>query len=333
MPAPVTRPEPETVTDTDGDAGGGAAAAKVALTAIVLAVPVETVHVELVPLQAPLQPVKALPLFGVATRVTLVFAVSVAEHVEPLLPHVMPPPVTVPGPEAETFRVAPPVKLAVTLRDADIDTVHVVAVPPHAPVQPPKLAPVFGVATSVTDALAANDAEQTVAPLPQLIAPLPPVTPPGPLTVTLRVTAGTKVALTLVSADTVTVQLPLPLQAPPQPVNVYPDDGVAVSVTDALSASVAVQADGQLSPPPVIVPFPFTVADSVFVDPDASHAALTVVLPESVTVHDCAVPLHPPPQPANAVLVVAGVSKRVSVEPVRRLLHEHADSVAVSTPQ
>ena len=55
-------------------------------------------------------------------------------------------------------------------------TVQVVVVPPHAPLQPAKIAPVVGVATRETVPFWANVAEQTVAPLPQLIAPVPPVT-------------------------------------------------------------------------------------------------------------------------------------------------------------
>ena len=80
--------------------------------------------------------------------------------------------------------VVPPVNVAVTLFDWFICTVHVVAVPPQAPVQPVKVAPVAGVATSVIDALAVKFEEQMLPPFPQLIAPLPPLTLPLPLTVT-----------------------------------------------------------------------------------------------------------------------------------------------------
>src|SRR5579884_445862 len=132
----------------------------------------------------------------------------------------MPPPLTVPGPFAVTVRVVPALNFALTLLEELIETVQVVAEPPQAPVQPRKLAPVCGVATSVTVAFAAKGAEQTLAPLPQLIAPLPPLTFPAPLTSTLSVTACAKLAVTLWSADIVSVHEPVPEQSPPHPVKV-----------------------------------------------------------------------------------------------------------------
>src|SRR5262249_56014636 len=70
-------------------------------------------------------------------------------------------------------------------------------------------------------------------PLPGVIPP--PVTRPGPVTETLRSTSVVEppenVAVTLFALVIVTVQAwPVPLQAPPHPVNVDPDSGVAVSV-------------------------------------------------------------------------------------------------------
>src|SRR5579884_4215392 len=125
----------------------------------------------------------------------------------------MPPPLTVPGPFAVTVRVVPALNFALTLLEELIETVQVVAEPPQAPVQPRKLAPVCGVATSVTVAFAAKGAEQTLAPLPQL-------TFPAPLTSTLSVTACAKLAVTLWSADIVSVHEPVPEQSPPHPVKV-----------------------------------------------------------------------------------------------------------------
>ena len=75
------------------------------------------------------------------------------------MPQLIPPPVTVPFPLTETVSVKPavgggvaPLNVAVTFLDWFIETVQVVAVPPQAPVQPRKVAPVAGVATSVTEA-------------------------------------------------------------------------------------------------------------------------------------------------------------------------------------
>src|SRR5579884_2879908 len=191
--------------------------ANAADTAVVLD-PTVTVHVDDVPEHAPPQPANDVPDSGHAVSVTIAFACCGALQVPPWLPHVIPPPLTVPGPVAETVSVAALAKDAVTLFDAFIETVQVVAVPPHAPVQPRNAPPAGGVATSVTLALAANGAEHTFAPLPQLIAPLPPLTFPVPLTVTLSVTEGAKVAVTLRSADIVSVHEPVPVQSPVQPV-------------------------------------------------------------------------------------------------------------------
>ena len=182
-----------------------------------------TVQVTTVPAQAPPQPTNVAPVSGEAFSVTVAFAVTFAEQdVEPR-PHVIDPPVTLPLPLTETLSrkpapLVPPEKIAVTLLAWLIRTVQVVAVPPHAPVQPVKVAPVAGVASSVTDALAAKLAEQIVAPRPQEIAPLPPLTAPFPSSVTVSVFAGTKVAVTAAPVDgTVNVQLaPEPAQAPLQ---------------------------------------------------------------------------------------------------------------------
>ena len=58
------------------------------------------------------------------------------------------------------------------------------------------------------------------------------VTVPLPATVTSRAyEICVKVAVTLLLASTVTVQMPVPLHAPLQPVNAEPPAAVAVSVT------------------------------------------------------------------------------------------------------
>jgi hypothetical protein len=214
-PPPVTRPAPETATESRDPLPPPENEAET-----LCALDMVTLQVVAVPWHAPPQPANDAPASGVAVSVTDALLVSAAVHVEPVLPQVMPPPLTVPGPLAETVRFAPPVNAAVTLRDAVMETVQVVAEPPHAPVQPTNVAPVCGVATSVTLAPDANGAEQTLAPLPQLIAPLPPLTLPEPVTVTLSVSACANVAVTLWSSDIVSVHEPVPLQSPPQPVNV-----------------------------------------------------------------------------------------------------------------
>ena len=146
-------------------------------------------------------------------------------------PQLIPPPVTVPLPVTETESVKPvpavaPLKVAVTLLDWVIDTVQVVALPPQAPVQPMKVAPTAGVATSETVAPAAKFAEQMDAPPPQLIAPLPPVTAPFPPIATDRTFACVNVAVTAAAAVIVTVHVGrVPVQPPVQPVKTYPSPG------------------------------------------------------------------------------------------------------------
>ena len=62
----------------------------------------------------------------------------------------------------------------------------------------------------------------------------------------------------------VTEQLPLPLQAPPQPIKLMPAAGVAVSVTTVLLPKIRVQVDGQWMPVGLLVtvPLPVTLTTS-----------------------------------------------------------------------
>ena len=64
------------------------------------------------------------------------------------------------------------------------------------------------------------------------------------------------VAVTLWAALMLTVQLPVPLHAPPQPVKVLPVAGVAVRVTLAPLLNDALQVEPQLMPAGVLVTVP-----------------------------------------------------------------------------
>jgi hypothetical protein len=216
IPPPVTTPRP--VTETESGNVPGAPPVKVAVT--LLALVMETTQVGEVPLQAPPQPVKVAPAAGVADKVTFEFEASSALHVGAPLPQLIPAPVTVPLPLTETVSVTGALEnVALTLLDALITTVQVVAVPPHAPLQPMKVAPSAGATVKVTDWLRMKVAEQEVPLLPQLIAPLPPLTLPLPVTETVSFGAAANVAPTVLAASIVTEHAgTLPEQAPVQPV-------------------------------------------------------------------------------------------------------------------
>jgi hypothetical protein len=244
-----------------------------------------TVQVVAVPVHVPPpQPANVAPVEGVSVSVTVELAAwfALVQVVAPL-PQLIPLPVTVPFPLTETVSVkvvvgggVAPLNVAVTLLAWFIETEQVVAVPPQAPVQPKKVAPVAGDATSVTDALAAKFAEQMVAPSPQLIAPLPPLTFPFPTRLTVSVFAGANVAVTDLAASIVSVQLGLvPEQpdAPLQPVNTCPSSGSALSSTVLFSATFATQVPGQWIAPPETLPLPVMLTVSWTFEPAAGPQA------------------------------------------------------------
>jgi hypothetical protein len=74
------------------------------------------------------------------------------------------------------------------------------------------------------------------------------------------------VAVTDCAEFIVTPQVPVPLQAPLQPLNVQPLAGVAVSVTCVPGAKFALQLDGQLIPVGELVTAPLPVTLTVNVD-------------------------------------------------------------------
>src|SRR5213076_756951 len=231
--------------------------AKVAVTAVAA----DTVTVQgPVPVQPPpLQPAKTELTLGVAVSTT---TAPLAKLAVQLAPQLMSPgmlvTVPVPSPLRPTVSEKIGVKVAVTVAAADIVTVQ-----GPMPVQPPALQPaktelVPGVAVSTTTVPLAKLAVQAA---PQLMSPGVPVTVPvpAPLRVTVNKKVGVKVAVTVVAADIVTVQGPVPVQPPPlQPRKTEPALGVAVSTTTVPLARLAVQLAPQLMSPgvPVTVPVP-----------------------------------------------------------------------------
>src|SRR3989441_6267788 len=104
--------------------------------------------------------------------------------------------------------------------------------PPRSPLFPFTTLFGSGVAVSVTAVPLVKLAEQVA---PQLIpaGELVTVPLPVPAGVTVRVkVCGEKVAVIVVAAETVTTQVPVPVQPPPlQPLKADPAAGAAVSVT------------------------------------------------------------------------------------------------------
>ena len=141
-------------------------------------------------------------------------------------------------------------------------------------------------------------------------APLPPF-------VTVSVYCGTKFAVTVVAAVTVTTHVPVPLHPPPDhPVKREPGTAVAVNVTAAPVLYFSVQSVPHVMPAgellTVPAPVPLFATVSVYC---GTKVAVTVVSAVMVTTH-VPVPLHPPPdQPVNAMSAF-GVAVNVTAVPV-----------------
>src|SRR5207245_4003234 len=160
------------------------------------------------------------------------------------------------------------------------------------PLQPLKIDPESGVAVSVTAVPLVKFVVQFV-PHAMPAGVLVTVPPPLPPFVTVSAKVGTsKVAVTAVGAEIVTVQAAVPEQPPPlQPAKVEPAAGVAVSVTAVPLVKLAEQVTPQLIPTGalVTVPLPVPALLTVSARLGALTAAVTVVSPHAVPTH---VPVH-----------------------------------------
>jgi len=165
--------------------------------------------------------------------------------------------VPVPVPAGTTLRVGRFVKFAVTVLSESMLTVHVVAVPLHAPDQPAKN-PRTVFAVRVTAVFGSKKLVQVGL---QLIPAGAEVTKPVPSPVTETVSSGlnTKFALTDLAASMVTTQVgDVPLHAPDQFEKSENALGVAVSVTTVPALYPSSQSAGQDIPDglDVTVPLP-----------------------------------------------------------------------------
>src|SRR6058998_3905639 len=139
-----------------------------------------------------------------------------------------------------------------------------------------------------------------------------------------------KVAVTEVAAVMVTVQVPVPVQPPLQPVKVEPAAGTAVSVTAVPLVKVAAQVALQEMPAGalVTVPLPVPLGLTVNVKVCSAKVAVTVVAAPSVTRHVPVPEQLPPLQPAK-VEPAAGAAVSVTAVP---LANAAAQVVPQATP-
>jgi hypothetical protein len=273
-----------------------------------------------VPVQLPLQPVKAEPAAGAAVKVTAVPLVNEAAQVAP---QAMPVGalVTVPLPvpalvtdSAKDGRA----KVAVTEVAALIVTAQVPVPEQPPPVQPVNVEPAAGVAVKVTGVPLANVAEH-VAPQEIPAGALVTVPIPAPLELTVNVkVCSVNVAVTVVTAPSVTAQVPVPAQPPPlQPVNVEPAAGAAVRVTTVPVVKAVEQVAPQAMPAGalVTVPLPLPALATVSAKDVCSKVAVTEEVPLIVTAQ---VPVPEQPAPVQPVKVepAAGVAVKVTAVPL-----------------
>src|SRR6185436_7296008 len=173
-----------------------------------------------------------------------------------------------------------------------------VPVPEQGPLQPVKVEPVTGVAVRVRTVPGATDCEHVH---PQLMPALATTPAPVPFLTTERTGKSSNLALTDVVAVTVTEQVPVPEQAPPQPAKKEPAAGVAVRVRAVPGVTVCEHVAPQLMPAGalVIVPVsdPFLATESV-TGPVRLNIAVTDVAALTVTTH-VPVPEQAPLQPAK----------------------------------
>ncbi len=197
-------------------------------------------------------------------------------------------------------------------------TIHVLAVPEHAPLQPVKEDPAAGAAVKVTAVPVVNAVEQAV---PQEMPAGALVTVPLPAPDLVTVSAKDdcmKVAVTFWAVLIVTVQvLVVPVQPPPQPVKVEPAAGVAVNVTAVPLVNDAEQVAPQEMPAGALVtvpePAPAVVNESV--NDGSANVAVTLWAALITTVQVLAVPEHAPLQPAK-VEPAAGAAVKVTAVPL-----------------
>jgi hypothetical protein len=141
---------------------------------------------------------------------------------------------------------------------------------------------------------------------------------PVPAITTLSVPGpGRKVAVTAASAASVTLQRPVPVQAPDQPAKVELPPDRAVNVTTVPSAKPALQVPGQEMPAgeEVMVPVPLPDAVTLSVRPPRVKVAVTLVIEFIVSVQ-VPVPEQGPDQPVKVEPTLAAAARVTTVPEV-----------------
>src|SRR5437870_1229512 len=136
-----------------------------------------------------------------------------------------------------------------------------------------------------------------------------------------------KVAMTARAALIVTLQGPVPVQLPLQPVKVAPAAGAGVRVTTVPVVRAVEQVAPQEIPADELVTVPLPVPDLVTVrgkeDDDCTNAAVTEVAAFIVTLQ-VPVPVQPPPLQPVKVAPAAGVAVRLTTVPVVKAVEQVA---------
>ncbi|MEY4366045.1 MAG: hypothetical protein RLZZ305_1389 [Actinomycetota bacterium] len=299
-----------TGTTTSGTVVVGAAAAILVNFAVTdRATDIVTVHVAVVPEQAPVHPSNCHPESGVAVNVTEVPSANGAEQVPPeLVQPVMPAgeePTEPPEPSTVTVSVlslgATYSNVAVTDFAADIVTSQGPEGLVHAPLHPENTQLVAAALVRVTTEDSSKDADAD--PAATRATPVgADVTVPEPTCVTVSVHTRTKVTVTDFAEVMVTAQVDAVPEHPPplQELTPQPEAGVAVSTTEVWSsksafadpAAARLTPDGDEATPPD----PTWVTDNA---QNLTKVAVTDFASLIVTEHGDDEPVHAPVHAAN----------------------------------
>ena len=137
---------------------------------------------------------------------------------------------------------------------------------------------------------------------------------PVPAKLTDSWNRGIKVAVTVIAELTVTLQAPVPVQAPPQPVNTDPAAAIALSVTAVPDVNVAEHVAPQLIPAGLLVTVPAPAPWGISVSENCGLKFAVTFWAELIVTLQAPVPVHAPLQPVKTD-PAAGDSARLTTVP------------------